>query len=134
MVQAPLESGVPFKISSDDEIDITECLKSCDIEFTEDKNGDTIRRESTMTDFLQLTVIEVYHKIYRSLKLYKGRYYQYCNRGTKWEPIDLLEEVTKDLFDVIRNNTRTLNEDFEKMYTFILITIIKCIYTFEASY
>ena len=55
MIQAPLESDVPYEISSRDEIDITECLKNCDIEFIEDKNRDTIPIESTMTDFLRPT-------------------------------------------------------------------------------
>ena len=117
MIQAPLESGVPYEILENDEIDITDCLKNSDIEFIEDKNGDMIPIGSTMTDFLRPTLIEVYHKMYRSLKWYKGRYYQY--KGTKWQPIDSLEEVTKHLFDIVRKNTKTLNEDFAKMYNFI---------------
>ena len=50
MIQAPLESGVPYEILENDEIDITECLKNSDIEFIEDKNGDTIPIGSTLTD------------------------------------------------------------------------------------
>ena len=117
MIQAPLESGVPYEILENDEIDITDCLKNSDIEFIEDKNGDMIPIGSTMTDFLRPTLIEVYHKMYRSLKWYKGRYYQY--KGTKWQPIDSLVEVTKILLKVIETNTTTLNEDFAKMYKFI---------------
>ena len=96
-----------------DEIDITECMKYCYIELEEDKNGElAIPTESTTTDFLRPTIRSIYKKMYCSLKLYEGRYYQYI--GRKWELIDLLEDVTRDLFVNACKNSRTLNNDLEK--------------------
>ena len=118
IIQAPLELGAPFEISKDDEIDITECMKYCDIEFEEDNNGDlVIPTESSIIDFLRPTIRLVYKKMYRSLKFYKGRYYQYIN--TKWEKIDSLDDVMYELFMVLCKNSSTLNKDLQQMYLFI---------------
>ena len=96
-----------------DEIDITECMKYCDIEFEEDKNGElAIPTESSMSDFLRPTIRLVYKKMCRSLKFYKGRHYpEVCRK--KMEMIDLLEDVTNELFMVVCKNSRTLNNELE---------------------
>ena len=93
-------------------------MKYCDIEFEEDNNGDlVIPTESSIIDFLRPTICLVYKKMYRSLKFYKGRYYQYIN--TKWEKIDSLDDVMYELFMVLCKNSSTLNKDLQQMYLFI---------------
>ena len=118
IIQAPLLLGEPFEISVQDEIDLSECMQWFDIEFEEDKNGDfTIPTQSTIVDFMRPTIRFVFKKMYRSLKWYKGRYYQYI--GKKWDLIESLEDVTRDLFVIICNNTRTMNNEISKLYYFI---------------
>ena len=118
IIQAPLLLGEPFEISVHDEIDLSECMQWFDIEFEEDKNGDfTIPTQSTIVDFMRPTICFDYKKMYRSLKWYKGRYYQYI--GNKWDLIESLEDVTRDLFLIICNNTRTMNNEIAKMYNYI---------------
>ena len=118
IIQAPLELGAPYEMSNNDEINITECMKYCDMEFEEDNNGDlVIPTESSIIDFLRPTIRLVYKKMYRSLKFYKGRYYQYIN--TKWEKIDSLDDVMYELFMVLCKNSSTLNNDLQQMYFFI---------------
>ena len=81
-----------------DEINITKCMKYCDIEFEEDKNRELEKpTKRIMTDFHNPTIRLVYKKMYRSLKFYEGRY----------------------LFMIVSFNSRTLNNDLEKTYSFI---------------
>ena len=116
-IQAPLVLGSPLDICTNDEYDFTECLPDCDIEFHEDNNA--IPKESSIEDFLFPMMREIYKTTYKCLKYYKGRYYRYKNENERWVLIESLEEVTKELFIVVRDNTRTMNNDFEKIYRFI---------------
>ena len=117
-IQAPLTLGAPLELSVNDEHDLTDCLPDHVIDFEEDKNGACIvPKESCVYDFMCATVRECYKSLYRNLKYYKGRYYRYTS-GT-WVLIESVEEATKELFIVICNNTRTMNNDLEKMYSYI---------------
>ena len=118
-IQAPLLLGPPYEITINDEVDFSECVPDSIIEFEEDNNDELymIPKESSIYDFMCPMIRECYKKMYRCLKYYKSKYYRYV--GTKWILIESLDEVTKELFIVICNNTRTLNNDLEKMYLYI---------------
>ena len=118
-IQAPLLLGPPYEITINDEVDFSECVPDSIIEFKEENNDElyTIPKESSVYDFMCPMIRDCYKKMYRCLKYYKAKYYRYV--GTEWILIDSLDDVTKELFIVICNNTRTLNNDLEKMYLYI---------------
>ena len=72
---------------------------------------------SSVKDFFDKIVKTLYLSQYKSLKLYKGRYYKYTEN--KWELIDSLEEVSKDLYFVIWKNTANRSSDLSKLYKYI---------------
>ena len=98
-IQRDLVLGPPRIIDANDEHDLRDYICDWDISFEEDKHGKYIPTESSVWDFFRPTITVVYKKIYRCLKLYKGRYYQYFHE--KWNSIDSLEEPSKDLFCVV---------------------------------
>ena len=119
LIQAPLLLGPPVEICVTDDCEVSEYVQCNDIEFVEDCNGyDTVPVQSTVLDFLRPTLRSVYKNVYRNLKWYKGRYYQYTRRSG-WFLIESLEEVTKDLFSVVCNNTRNMSPDLNKLYLYV---------------
>ena len=118
-IQAPLVLGPPVEICVTDDCDVLEHVRCNDIEFVEDSQGhDTVPVHSTVLDFLRPTVRSLYKNVYRSLKWYKGRYYQYTSlKG--WCLIESLEEATKDLLSIVCNNTRNRGTDYNKLYLYL---------------
>ena len=79
------------------------------MEFDVDKKGfRTIPKLSSVKDFFDKIVKTLYLSQYKSLKLYKGRYYKYTEN--KWELIDSLEEeyMYIDRYDVFKMKVRKI--------------------------
>ena len=100
--------------------DLSLCTEKRPIEFQYNKDGYRVPTESTILQFFMYTCEYLYCHVYRHLKYYKHRYYQYKETGTTspWTLIVSLDDPVLDLYGIIGNSVDS-SSDHGRMLSFL---------------
>jgi hypothetical protein len=100
--------------------DLSLCTEKRPIEFQYNKDGYRCPTESTILQFFMYTCEYLYCHVYRHLKYYKHKYYQYKETGTTspWTLIVSLDDPVLDLYGIIGNSVDS-SSDHGRMLSFL---------------
>ena len=119
-IQAPLQLGPPSDYDTTTPQDISFYIDMRPIDIVL-KNDQKVPTESSIMHFLKRVSSHLYCEVYRNLKYYKHKYYQYKDMGDNdrsWKLVVSLEDAIIELYDIINKNVHPCSShDF--MFTFL---------------
>ena len=119
-IQAHLQLGPPsdYDTTIPQDISIYIDMRPIDIVL---KNDQKVPTESSVMHFLKCVSSHLYCEVYRNLKYYKHKYYQFKDMGDNdksWKLVVSLEDAIIGLYDIINKNVSPCSShDF--MFTFL---------------